>query len=218
MTEEFDLVVIGCGPAGEKGAAQAAWAGRRVAVVERSRQLGGACANTGTLASKTLRESALLLSGYRQREVPGIQLQMKPDPSVADFMAHKEAVCSAERTRIQANLDRHGIVLMYGEARFVGPGTVEVHGSGGTRVLSASRFLIATGTVPHRPPGIPFTAPHIDDSDEILNLDRLPGLLLVAGGGVIGCEYASIFATLGCRVILVDGRDRLLPLDRKSVV
>jgi NAD(P) transhydrogenase len=204
---DFDLVVIGCGPAGEKGAAQAAWAGKRVAVVEKSRNLGGACANTGTLASKTLRESALLLSGYRQRQVPGIELSVKRDPSVADFMAHKEAVCAAERARIAANLDRHHITLLTGEARFVDPHTIRV----GERTVTASVFLLATGTVPHRPPGIAFRSQRIDDSDEILGLDRMPRSLVVAGAGVIGSEYASIFATLGCTVTLVDGRDRLLP-------
>lgn len=205
--ESFDLVVIGCGPAGEKGAAQAAWAGKRVAVVEKGPHLGGACANTGTLASKTLRESALLLSGYRQRQVPGIELTLKRDPSVADFMAHKEAVCAAERARIASNLARHGVTLVSGPATFEDPNTVRV----GERLLRGDVILIATGTVPHRPPGIPFQAPHVDDSDEILALDRLPRSLIVAGAGVIGSEYASIFATLGCAVTLVDGRRQLMP-------
>ncbi len=208
--DRFDLVVIGSGPAGEKGAAQAAYFGKRVALVERGAELGGACANTGTLPSKTLRESALYLSGLRQREIYGLSCSVRTGGlSVADFMVHKDHVVTRERARIAANLDKHGVTLVRGAARFVDPHTVAV--DPGDRCLSADVFLLATGSSPHRPPEIPFDDPDVDDSDEVLTLDRIPGSFIVLGGGVIGCEYASIFAALGTtRVTLVEPRDRLL--------
>jgi NAD(P) transhydrogenase len=208
----YDLVVIGSGPAGEKGAAQAAYFGKRVAVVERNEQVGGACANTGTLPSKTLRESALILSGLRTREIYGLTCSLRGDGlSVADFMVHKELVVRRERERILKNLARHEIDLVRGSARLVGPHTVRVEGAGGVRDLQAQIILIATGSSPHRPPEIPFADPQVDDSDEVLTLDRIPPSFIVVGGGVIGCEYASIFAALGTtKVTLVESRDRLL--------
>jgi NAD(P) transhydrogenase len=212
--DRFDLVVIGSGPAGEKGAAQAAYFGKRVALVERNPQLGGACANTGTLPSKTLRESALYLSGLRQREIYGLACSVRTGGlSVDDFMVHKEHVVGRERARIARNLDRHGIELVHGTATIVEPHVVRV----GDRDLRADVILVATGSSPHRPPEIPFDDPEVDDSDEVLTLDRIPSSFVVLGGGVIGCEYASIFAALGLtRVTLVEARDRILGfLDRE---
>jgi NAD(P) transhydrogenase len=208
MAERFDLVVIGSGPAGEKGAAQTAYFGKRVALVEASDLLGGACANTGTLPSKTLRESALYLSGLRQRDVFGVELTSHVRPiSVADFMVQKVAVLAHEHERIARNLAHHQIELVRGRARFIDAETVDVGG----RRLMADRFLVATGSRPRRPPEIPFADPDVDDSDEILALPRIPATLIVVGGGVIGCEYASIFAALGLtRVTLIEARDRLV--------
>ena len=209
---KYDLVVIGSGPAGEKGAAQAAYFGKRVAVVEKNPQVGGACANTGTLPSKTLRESALILSGLRTREIYGLSCQLRGDGlSVADFMCHKEVVVRKERERILRNLDRHKIELIQGTARLTSPHAVRVEGPAGARELETDFVLIATGSSPHRPPEIPFSDPQVDDSDEVLALDRIPPSFIVAGGGVIGCEYASIFAALGTtKVTIVEARDRLL--------
>jgi len=208
MADHYDLIVIGSGPAGEKGAAQAAYFGKRVALIEAEPQLGGACANTGTLPSKTLRESALYLSGLRQRDIFGVDLSVRSGKiSVADFMVQKDVVLRREHERIERNLARHEIELVRGRARFVDERTVEVGG----RLLRADRFLIATGSRPRRPPEIPFEDPYVDDSDEILALDRIPERLIVVGGGVIGCEYASIFAALGrTQVVLLEARDRLL--------
>jgi NAD(P) transhydrogenase len=217
--KRYDLAVIGSGPAGEKGAAQAAWFGKKVALVERTVDLGGACANTGTLPSKTLRESALYLSGLRQREIYGLSCSVRTGGlSVADFMVHKDHVVQRERERIRRNLDRHGIELVRGSARFLDAHTVAVDGGpDGPVILEADVFLIATGSSPHRPPEIPFEDPDVDDSDEILLLDRIPETLIVVGAGVIGCEYASIFAALGItRVTLIEPRDRILGfLDRE---
>jgi NAD(P) transhydrogenase len=210
-TETFDLVVIGCGPAGEKGAAQAAYFGKRVAVVERAPAVGGSCINTGTVPSKTLRESALYFSGLKQRGLYGIDYSMKENLTVHDFMHHERAVVEMERSRILKNLELHKIELLQGQASFQDDHTVVVMGPDGERTLHAEVILIATGSKPHRPPEIAFDDVHTFDSDTFLQLERIPKSLAVIGGGVIGCEYASIFMALGVDVTLVDGRDQLLP-------
>jgi NAD(P) transhydrogenase len=210
--ESFDLVVIGSGPAGEKGAAQAAYFGKRVAVVERRPNLGGAGVNTGTVPSKTLRESALYFSGLRQRGLYGIDYSLREGLTVQGFMHRKDAVVSAERLKIASNLAAHHIELVRGTARFENPHTVSVGDNrGATRHLRGEVILIATGSTPYRPPEIPFDDKSIFDSDSILAMDRIPKSMIVVGGGVIGCEYASIFTALGVEVTLVDGRERLLP-------
>ena len=210
--ESFDLVVIGSGPAGEKGAAQAAYFGKRVAVVERGPNLGGAGVNTGTVPSKTLRESALYFSGLRQRGLYGIDYSLREGLTVQGFMHRKDAVVSAERLKIASNLAAHQIELVRGTARFEDLHTVKVAGENGApRFLRGEVILIATGSKPYRPPEIPFDDKAIFDSDSILSMDRIPKSMIVVGGGVIGCEYASIFTALGVEVTLVDGRERLLP-------
>jgi NAD(P) transhydrogenase len=180
---DYDLIVIGSGPAGEKGAAQVAWFGKRVAMVEkRAPHLGGACTNTGTL----------------------------PRPWSADMLMHRERlVVDTERARIWRNLERHKVDLISGTASFVDEHTIQLAESG--RKLSAGVFLIATGSRPHRPSWIPFEAEEIYDSDEILDIETIPESLIVLGSGVIASEYACIFAALGTHVTLMDGRDRLLP-------
>ena len=214
--ERFDLVVIGAGPAGEKGAAQAAYFDKRVAIVEREAQPGGAAVHTGTLPSKTLRETALFLSGYRQLDLYGVTVEVSPHLAVAKLIARKDAVRELETARIVANLRAHGVEQIRGEARFLDARTVEVAGQGASRRLCAEAFLIATGTHPFRPPHIPFEDPDVHDSNDILGIERLPASLAVLGGGVIGCEYASMFAALGVEVHLVERRPSLLPfLDRE---
>jgi len=203
----YDLVVIGSGPAGEKGAAQAAYFGKRVAMVEKAApHLGGACTNTGTLPSKTLRESALALTGMTSRGLEAAVLAL-PRPYAASTLMHRErmVVCE-ERERIARNVDRHKIDLFPGTAAFVDAHTVRVS----DKLLDADFFLIATGSRPHRPSWIPFPEPEIYDSDEILEIETIPESLIVMGSGVIACEYACIFAALGTHVTLMDGRDRLL--------
>jgi NAD(P) transhydrogenase len=210
--ELFDLVVIGSGPAGEKGAAQAAYFGKRVAVVESSGNLGGAGVNTGTVPSKTLRESALYFSGLRQRGLYGIDYSLREGLTVQGFMHRKDAVVSAERLKIASNLAAHKIEMIHGTAQFEDGHTVKVAGtSGASSSLRGEVILIATGSKPYRPPEIPFDDKTIFDSDSILAMDRIPKSMIVVGGGVIGCEYASIFTALGVDVTLVDGRERLLP-------
>jgi len=213
---EFDLIVIGCGPAGEKAGAQAAYFGKRVAIIEREQYVGGSSTNTGTVPSKTLRESALYFSGLKQRGLYGIDYSLKENLTIHDFMHHEREVVEMERQRILQNLSLHHIELVHGEASFEDAYTVSVSGSNGVRQLHAQVILIATGSKPHRPAGIAFDDVRVFDSDTFLRMNRIPSSLVVIGGGVIGCEYASIFMALGVEVVLVDGRDRLLPfLDRE---
>jgi len=209
--DSFDLVVLGCGPAGEKAGAQAAYFGKRVAVVERAPAVGGSCINTGTVPSKTLRESALYFSGLKQRGLYGIDYSLKENLTVQDFMHHEREVVEMERSRILKNLELHKIELVRGQAAFEDQHTVAVTGAGGTRRLRGEVILISTGSKPHRPAEIAFDDVHTFDSDTFLQMDRIPKSLAVIGGGVIGCEYASIFMALGVDVTLVDGRDKLLP-------
>ncbi|MBK6902004.1 MAG: Si-specific NAD(P)(+) transhydrogenase [Saprospirales bacterium] len=208
----FDLIVIGSGPAGEKGAAQAAYFGKKVAVIERAPNVGGAGINTGTVPSKTLRETALYFSGLRQRGLYGINYSLHEDLSVEDFMYRKRIVVESEWDIIRRNLERHDIQLVWGEAAFCDAHTVRVRlQEGGETELTADFFLIATGSAPFHPPGVPFEHPLIYDSDSILHMHGIPKTMAVVGGGVIGTEYASIFVALGVEVILIDSRQRLLP-------
>jgi len=207
----YDLIVIGSGPAGEKGAAQAAYFGKRVALVERESVLGGAAANTGTLPSKTLRETALYLSGFRQRGLYGVKMTLRDKVTARDFLYRERQVQHTEHARIIANLQRHKIDLFNGHASFVDAHTVRLENRGApSAILTGDVVLIATGSHPFRPPVFPFHDARVYDSDTILNLHDIPQEMLVVGGGVIGCEYACMFSALGIRVTLLEGRDRLL--------
>jgi NAD(P) transhydrogenase len=207
---DYDLVVIGVGPAGEKGAVQAAYFGKRVACIERAEDPGGAAVHTGTLPSKTLRETAIFLSGFRQRELYGLSVELNPDLAVPKLLSRKNAVRELEVARIKWNLERHRVPTLRGVAHFIDPHTVEIVGAGAPRRITGEVFLVATGSKPHHPPDIPFDDEDVDDSDTILQIDRLPKTMLVVGGGVIGCEYASMFAAMHVDVTLVEGRPRLL--------
>jgi NAD(P) transhydrogenase len=209
---DYDLIVLGGGPAGEKGAAQAAYFGKRVAIIERAEEPGGAAVHTGTLPSKTLRETAIFLSGYRQSELYGLTVHVNADLAVPKLLSRKNAVRELEVSRIKWNLDRHNVPIVRGVARFVDPHTIEVTSlSAGKRKLTAETFLIATGSKPHQPSNIPFEDEDIDDSDTVLQIDRLPKTMTIVGGGVIGCEYACMFAAMHVDVTLVESRARLLP-------
>jgi NAD(P) transhydrogenase len=211
-TYDFDLIVVGAGPAGEKGAVQAAYFGKRVAIIERAEEPGGAAVHTGTLPSKTLRETALFLSGYRQSELYGLTIEMNAGLAVPRLLSRKNAVRELEVARIKWNLERHQVQSVRGVARFIDAHTIEVveHGAS-TRRMTSELFLIATGSKPYQPANIPFDDEDIDDSDTVLMIDRLPASMTVLGGGVIGCEYAAMFAAMRVKVTLVEGRSRLLP-------
>jgi NAD(P) transhydrogenase len=209
--EHFDLVVIGSGPAGEKGAAQAAYFGKRVALVERAPEPGGAGVHTGTLPSKTLRETAIYLSGHQSRELYGVAVKLDRFATLEHLMARKSVIAASESARIRTSLLRHGVEYLPGEARLESPNTVAFTNGKDVERVTGDFVLLATGSRPLRPKEIDFADDHIHDSDEILGIHRLPDRLTVLGGGVIGCEYACMFAALGTRVTLVDARDRLLP-------
>ena len=209
---DYDWVVLGSGPAGEKGAVQAAYFGKKVAVVEKQPGLGGACVNTGTLPSKTLRETAIYLSGWRNREMYGVACSLtSEDVSIPQLMCRQDPVLDTEKARIHANLQKHGVTLLGGAGNFVDEHTIEITPSDGAPFrITADAVLLAVGTSPFRPPFVPFEDPNVDDSDTILRLDKLPKEMVILGGGVIGCEYASMFAALGTRCTIVEGRDQIL--------
>ncbi len=209
----YDVVVIGSGPAGENGALQAAALGKKVALVEKEAVPGGACANTGTIPSKALRETALAIRQARSRDVHGIELKVADKVTVPELMGRRGLVTAREHSRIRDGLSRAGVESFRGKASFVDPHTIRVAGPGGFSIqeIGAEVVLLATGTRPFHPPQYTFDHARIYDSDTILMLDRVPGSLAILGGGVAGCEYASIFAALGVHVHVVDSKERLLP-------
>jgi NAD(P) transhydrogenase len=208
----YDLIVIGSGPAGVKGAVEAAYHGRRVALVETASLLGGAGLNTGTVPSKTLRETALYFSGLRSRGLYGIDYSLKEGLTIRDFTYRQRIVSETERDRVRGQLERHRVDIHWGHASLRDAHTVAVRESSGVEVaLTGDIILIATGSSPFHPPGVPFDGTIIHDSDSILKLDRLPQRLIVVGGGVVGTEYASVFTALGLDVTMVQTGTRLLP-------
>src|SRR5438270_11517569 len=209
--DHYDLIVIGAGPAGEKGAAQAAYFGKRGALIERAPHPGGAGINTGTVPSKTLRETALYFSGLGQHGLYGVDYQVKSHLTVKDFMYREQEVVRSLRQVVTENIVRHKIQLFHGQAAFEDPHTVRVtRENEPDRLLTGDVILVATGSVPTRPKDVPFDDPRGHDSDEILEMRNLPRSMAVIGAGVIGCEYTTIFAALGIKTSLLDGRDRLL--------
>ncbi len=209
----FDLVVIGGGPAGTSGASAAGLLGKKVALIEQASQLGGAGINTGTIPSKTLRETSLILSGWRSRRLFGVDLSLRREATIGEFMYHEERVTRTERRHVETTLGRLGVVRHHGKASFVDAHTLCVtHPEGGAETLvRGEKILIATGSSPVHPPGFPFADERVHDSNEILSLKTIPKRLAVVGAGVIGAEYAGTFAALGTQVHLIDGRNSLLP-------
>lgn len=212
--QEFDVVVIGAGPAGCAAAITAAMFGKTVAVVERNPVVGGAAVNTGTIPSKTLRETALALSGLKARALYGVDLSLRREATVDDFLRHERQVRTVESAQSRHLLDRFGVAVVQGTGSFADPNTVKVGRPtppGGYTLLKGDKIIVAIGSAPARPPQFPFQHSRVHDSDELLFLTAMPRSLAVIGAGVIGSEYACMFATLGTRVHLIDGRDSLLP-------
>ena len=221
MTDDFDLVVIGSGPAGDKGASQAAYFGHSVAVVERRKDVGGSAIAVSGVPVKALRDTAVYLTGWSRRDVYGVGISLAPDLVMNRLRKRITDVVTTMQNAVAANFERHGVELVHGAARLGAATstalgerhTVVVTDDDGTeRVLTARRVLLATGSRPHHPAEVPFDDPDVLDSEDILGLDRLPEHLMVVGGGAVGAEYASIFADLGSRVTLVSRGTRLLPL------
>ncbi len=206
----FDFIVIGGGPAGQKAAVQAAKEGHSVALLERDRQVGGACVHRGTIPSKTLRESVLQLTRFRQ-QASDFAIELTDDVQMSGLLTRLQSVIQAHSSFMQDQLERNAIVQLHGQGRFLSDHDLEVsHPDGSTLRLSASHYVIATGSRPRNPDNVPVDHEHIYDSDSILSMIYIPESITVLGGGVIACEYASILAVLGCRVTVVDRAERPL--------
>lgn len=215
----YDLIAIGSGPAGQKGAIAASKLGKRVAIVERQAAvIGGVCLHTGTIPSKTMREAILHLTGFRQRDVYVEQYRKKQQITMNDLRRKLNQVIQDERQVIEDRFHRNGIDVYTGTASFVSPHDVAVTSAGEAISISGDHILIAAGTKPARPAHIPFDGVKVFDSDEVLAIDRIPRSMIVVGGGVIGIEYAIMFATLGVHVTVIDGRDRILTFCDREII
>jgi NAD(P) transhydrogenase len=216
VADDFDLVVIGSGPAGDKGASQAAYFGYSVAVVERRQDVGGAAIQVSGVPVKALRDTAVYLTGWSRRDVYGVGISLAPDLIMNRLRARITDVVTTMQAAVATNLERHGVTLVHGRARLAPPEgdrrVVIVNEEDGTeRRLTARRVLLATGSRPFHASDVPYDDPDVYDSETILGIDRLPEHILVVGGGAVGAEYASIFADLGSKVTVVSRGTRLLP-------
>ncbi|BBY48159.1 NAD(P)(+) transhydrogenase [Mycolicibacterium arabiense] len=219
-TQEYDLVVIGSGPGGQKAAIAAAKLGKSVAIIERGRMLGGVCVNTGTIPSKTLREAVVYLTGMSQRELYGASYRVKEKITPADLLARTQHVIGKEIDVVRSQLMRNRIDLYEGHARFIDEHSLVVEDpSRAERITLAGRnIVIATGTRPLRPAGVDFDTERVLDSDGILDLETIPSSMVVVGAGVIGIEYASMFAALGTKVTVVEKRATMLDFCDPEIV
>jgi len=215
---EYDLVVIGSGPAGQKGAICAAKLRKKVAIIDRKRTIGGVCVHTGTIPSKTLREAVLYLSGFRQRTFYGRGYVLKDRISMSDLIFRAQAVMAREIEVIKAQLRRNYVTTFEGDAHFVDPHTIEIKSEDGSQLLRGQHVLIACGTRPAHSDDIPIDGKRIFDSDQLHCLEEVPRDLVIVGAGIIGLEYASMFATLGVKVTLLDQRPVLLDFADREIV
>jgi len=217
--DECELLVIGSGPGGQKAAIAAAKLERQVAMVERPDMIGGVCLNTGTIPSKTLREAVLYLTGVDQREMYGQSYRVKDEITIADLTARTQHVVGREIDVVRSQLSRNRVSVISGTARFADPHTIEVDdGRDHVHRITAKNIVIATGTQPARPASVEFDDRTVIDSDGVLQLERVPRSMIVAGAGVIGIEYASMFAALGTKVTVIEQRDRMLEFCDLEVV
>jgi NAD(P) transhydrogenase len=214
----YNMLVIGSGPAGQKAAIQAAKVGKKVGIIERKKVAGGICINTGTIPSKSLREAVLFLSGFRQRNLYGASYRVKKEITFEDLALRCDHVVKAEQEVIQNQLMRNHVDFMIGTAAFVDPHRLAIAQESEINEHTADYIIVAVGTEPARPAEIPFDGESIIDSDGLLSLKQLPTSLTIVGGGVIGCEYACILATLGIPVVLVERRPRLLEFVDSEII
>ena len=215
---KYDLIIIGSGPAGQRAAVAAAKMHKRVAVVESRQVVGGVCINTGTIPSKTMREAVLHLSGYNYRSIYGVNYRVKEKITMADLAFRVQAVIKTEVDVTEAQLSRNGIDIVHGLARFVDPHQIRVESAQTDTTLEADSIVIAVGTRPATSDKVPVNGKTIINSDQILGLENLPRSLVVVGGGVIGVEYACMFAVLGVRVTLIEKRNRLLEFADQEII
>ena len=216
--DEYEVLVIGSGPAGQKAAIAASKLGRRAAIIERADMLGGVCVNTGTIPSKTMRESVLHLTGMRHREHYGTSYRVKEDITVQDLGSETRQVVAREMDVVRDQLARNHIALLTGTARFDDPHTVAVTSATREWRVRFDTAIIAVGTRPARPPSVNFDGRTVVDSDGVLALERIPASLVVVGAGVVGVEYASVFAALGTKVTVVESRANMLDFCDEQVV
>ena len=214
--KKYDLIVIGTGPSGEKAAVKAAYFGHKVAIIEKEKTFGGAEVVTGTIPSKTLKETALFLSGKYEKGLFGVDRDLTHEASVEDFMYRKNFVSSHAAKEIQENLNRHGVDIYRGVASFEDAHTLKVKAEQET-ILQADNIIIAVGSYPYHPSNIPFDGKRVHDSDTILQIKRFPSSICIVGAGVIGCEYATIFSTMGAKVYLINDKEKILPFLDKEV-
>jgi NAD(P) transhydrogenase len=215
---EYDLIVIGSGPAGQKGAICATKLGKKVAIVDRKSTIGGVCVHTGTIPSKTLREAVLYLSGFRQRTFYGRGYVLKDRIAMSDLVFRAQAVMVREIEVIKAQLRRNYVTTVEGTARFTDPHTIEVISDDGSQLLRGHHILVACGTRPAHSADIPIDGKRIFDSDQVHCLGEVPRELLVVGAGIIGLEYASMFAALGVKVTLLDQQPVLLDFVDREII
>jgi NAD(P) transhydrogenase len=217
--QTYDLIIIGSGPAGQRAAIQGAKLGKRVALIEKREVVGGACINTGTIPSKSMREAVMHLSGYQYQSIYGMSYRVKEKITVADLSFRVQHVIKTEIDVTVAQLSRNGIDTLTGTASFMDPHHIKiVNASGQSNEYEAEIIVIATGTRPAVSPLVPINNRTIINSDQIFSLPTIPKTLIVVGGGVIGIEYASMFAALGVRVILVEKQPKLLPFVDSEMV
>jgi NAD(P) transhydrogenase len=215
---QYDLVVIGSGPAGQRAAIQGAKSGKKVALIERREVIGGVSINTGTIPSKTMREAVMHLSGYNYQNLYGVNYRVKEKITMADLAFRVQHVIKTEVDVTQAQLSRNGIEVLTGVASFKSPTLIQVTGFKNTSEVSADKIVICTGTKPAASTKVPINGRTIVNSDQILEMQELPRVLIVVGGGVIGVEYACMFATLGVRVTLIEKRPRLLEFADQEII
>ncbi len=216
---DYEVLVLGSGPSGQKAAIAASKLGRRVAVVDRRDMIGGVCINTGTVPSKTLREAVLYLTGINQRELYGSNYRVKEDITVSDLAARTQHVINRQTDVIRNQLSRNHVTLISGAGRFADPHTVLIdNGSGRDTKVTADKIIIAAGTRPARPDTVDFDDRTIVDSDGVINLHAVPRSMVVVGAGVIGMEYASMFAALGTKVTVVERRAQMLDFCDAEIV
>jgi NAD(P) transhydrogenase len=214
----YDLIVIGSGPAGQRAAIQGAKSGKRVTLVERREVIGGVCINTGTIPSKTMREAVLHLSGYNYQNIYGVSYRVKEKITMADLAFRVQHVIKTEIDVTTAQLSRNGIEVLTGVASFKSPNAVQVTGARGAGEITGDKIVIGTGTKPAASPKVPINGQTIINSDQVLEMQKLPRTLIVVGGGVIGVEYTCMFAALGVRVTLIEKRPRLLEFADQEIV
>lgn len=214
----YDLVVIGSGPAGQKGAIAAAKLGKSVAIIDRKEMVGGVCLHTGTIPSKTLREAILYLSGIQQRSFYGRDYSLKESISVSDLAFRIQTVMAREMEIIRAQLKRNCVMTFHGAARFVDPHTLEVVSADGSTTLHGEHILIACGTRPAHSATVPLDGKRIIDSDQLVKSERLPKDLIVVGAGVVGLEYASMLTALNIKITVIEQRPTVLDfVDRELI-